>query len=86
MIVMEKVFYANGFRVTMGPAEVQMSMHIESPVIDENTNQVIRVEKSEVADVRMSPYVAKLLLNALASSVENYEKEFGELKVVNSQE
>ena len=74
-----KVLYANRFRVTVGDLETQLLFELESPVVNEETGEIIGVETQSVADIRMNSKLAKQLCNALPEQLNEYEKVFGPL-------
>lgn len=77
---MDNPLYANGFRIAVSAMEAQLTFRIDTPVFDPANNQLARVDSTELADIRMSPVLAKQLSILLAQNVEAYEKQFGTIK------
>ena len=77
----KKFIYANGFRTTMGMLEMQIVFKVDSPIIDESTGEMMGVTTEQVADLRISPTIAKQLCLALQHQVAEYEKSFGQIKL-----
>ena len=74
---MDNVIYANGFRMAVNASEVQLLLREETPIIDEEKNEITGVEKTNVADIRISPILAKNLCNKLQAQIDEYEKNYG---------
>lgn len=66
-----KAKYANKITVSNSLYETRIEFEIESP----KDNNEIELEK--VADIRMSPQLAKKLRDILAQSVDGYEQAMG---------
>ena len=56
--------------------------HAYNEIIIDFAHVIANVPKTRVQTrVVMSPYHAKLLMNAMATNIANYEKRFGEIKM-----
>lgn len=76
---MDNIIYANGFRMAVNASEVQLLLRVETPIIDEEKNELTCVEKTNVADIRISPILAKDFCKKLQAQIDEYEKTYGEL-------
>ena len=74
---MDNVIYANGFRTAMNLSEVQILFRVETPVIDEEKNEITGNNSVNVADIRLSPIIAKDLCAKLQAQIDDYEKHVG---------
>lgn len=77
---MDNPIYVNGFRIAISQIETQIMFRVDSPVYDEN-QQFVGVSQSNVADIRISPILAKTLSKMLDQNVKEYEKQFGEITI-----
>ena len=81
---MDNPIYANGFRVAVSQIETQLMFRVDTPRFDEK-DQMVAIERKDVADIRISPILAKTLRDILAQHVEAYEKQYGEIKMGDQQ-
>lgn len=68
---MDNLIFTNGFRLTISDAETQLVLRVETPVIDEEKNEICGSNVVDVADVRMSTAMAKQLYLSLKGNFEN---------------
>ncbi|MBP5385671.1 MAG: DUF3467 domain-containing protein [Lachnospiraceae bacterium] len=81
---MDNPIYANGFRVAVSQMETQLMFRVDTPQFDEK-DQMTGIERKDVADIRISPILAKTLRDILVQHVDAYEKQFGEIKMGDQQ-
>lgn len=74
---MDNVIYANGFRMAVNASEVQLLLRVETPIIDEEKNEITGVDIANVADIRVSPIIAKNFCKKLQAQIDEYEKAYG---------
>ncbi len=70
--------YANGVTINFSIFEGRMEFVVDTPNYIKN-----EMLQETVADIRMSPALAKALALYLLDNVQNYEKQFGTLPHVN---
>ena len=75
---MENLIYANGYRVTITDKETQLLLRVESPIVDEEKNEISGTTVVNVADVRMSTGIAKELYLSLKGHFECFNEGTGE--------
>lgn len=66
--------YVNSVSLNYSTYEIRMELFVETPNDDSNS-----VSRKEVADIRLSPQLAKELVHLLSSTVDSYEKTVGEI-------
>lgn len=71
----EKVIYANSFSTSGSIVESRLEFIVETP------NESGVMEKEVVADIRVSPQLAKMITEILSKSLDAYEKQMGSLPV-----
>lgn len=70
---MDNSIYSNGFRVSTSLFETQILFRIDSPQFDENDN-FTGCEREDVADIRLSPELARKLRDSLTENLNSYEE------------
>ena len=63
-----KVDYANGASVSFGPAEVRFLFTLNTPIV-ENGKDTGELKWDEVADIRISPMLAKRIRDLLSENL-----------------
>jgi len=77
----DKAFYANSISVIFNPSKFVIDFRQNIPridIINEKSHETLVTEHNVVV---MDPKFAKIFLETLKTSIENYEKKFGEIKV-----
>ncbi len=69
----EKIMYANAFGVSNSVFETRLEFSIETP--DENGEK----SKEVIADIRVSPQLAKMMRDILTQSLDAYESQIGSI-------
>ena len=73
------VIYTNAFQLTSGAAEIQLILKLETPIINADNNSFLGTECTNLADIRISPFVAKQLSLALSHNIREYENNYGKI-------
>ncbi len=74
------IIYANGFQLSISTFEALLIFKVDSPVFDENHN-IIDTVRENVADIRISPALAKVITGILAENIRQYEEQYGEINL-----